>query len=195
MTKLFSEACERNKYPIFEKIKNIFENSKNVIEIGSGTGQHATFFAENLPQLIWQTSDLIESHESINSYIDESNLNNIKRPIVLDVSNSDWHNLNFDSAFTANTFHIISKKNVENAFKGISKIIKRHFCIYGPFNYNGEYTSQSNSDFDSFLRKKYPNQACIKDIEYILDLADKYKFKLINDFEMPSNNRLLVLEK
>jgi cyclopropane fatty-acyl-phospholipid synthase-like methyltransferase len=195
MTKLFSEACERNKLPIFEIIKETYKDTKNVLEIGSGTGQHSIFFAEKLPNLVWQTSDLIDSHESIKAYINDSNLNNIKFPLLIDVSTSNWHDLIFESAFTANTFHIISSENVEKTFIGLSNVISKKFCVYGPFNYDGKYTSQSNYNFDLFLKKKYPNQAFIKDIEFITSLAKKYNFELINDFEMPSNNRLLVFNR
>lgn len=190
--KLYSEASERNKYPILEKIKDIYRDSQSVIEIGSGTGQHGVFFAEYLPHLKWQTSDLLQSHESIKSYISESNLTNISNPLLIDVSISDWDNLNFDSAFTANTFHIISKENVDNTFKGLSKIIKKYFCVYGPFNYDGKYTSKSNEQFDIYLKNTYPNQASIKDITFIKSSAEKYGFRLLEDFEMPSNNRLLI---
>lgn len=194
MEKLYSEACERNKYPILEKIQEFFNYSESVIEIGSGTGQHAVFFAENLPNLIWQTSDMIYSHESIKAWIEESKITNVKQPLLIDVSDYDWSNLKFDSAFTANTFHIMSKSNVEDTFSGLSKVITKYFCVYGPFNYNNQYTSQSNADFDLYIQSKYP-EGGIRDIEYITELSEKHNFKLVNDFAMPSNNRLLVFKK
>lgn len=195
MSKLYSESCERNKTFILEKIKTVFEDSSSVLEIGSGTGQHAVFFAENLLYLNWQTSDLLQSHESIKAYIKDSNLKNIFNPLLIDVSKDDWHNLKFDSAFSANTLHIISCENVQNIFKGLTKVISKYFCVYGPFNYNGQYTSKSNEQFDEYLKQAYPNQAGIKDISFIENTAKNYSFDLINDFDMPSNNRLLVLKK
>lgn len=195
MSKLYSESCERNKSFILEKIKTVFEDSSSVLEIGSGTGQHAVFFAENLLYLNWQTSDLLQSHESIKAYIKDSNLKNIFNPLLIDVSKDDWHNLKFDSAFSANTLHIISSENVQNIFKGLTKVISKYFCVYGPFNYNGQYTSKSNEQFDEYLKQTYPNQAGIKDISFIENTAKNYSFDLINDFDMPSNNRLLVFKK
>lgn len=195
MEKLYSEACERNKYPILENLKVLLRNSKSVFEIGSGTGQHAVFFAENLPDLTWQTTDLIYSHESINAYIDDSSAKNILRPLLVDVSTFDFNNLNFDSAFTANTFHIMSLENVKHAFKGISKILNSHglFCVYGPFKYGNKHTSESNEEFDQSLRARDPLSG-IRDIEEIIEIAAKNNFSFSHDFAMPSNNRLLAFQ-
>lgn len=195
MEKLYSEACERNKFPILEKLEILFARSKSILEIGSGTGQHAVFFADNLPHLIWQTSDLIYSHESINAWISESAAKNILKPLLLDVSEYDFKNLSFDGAFTANTFHIMSLDNVKQTFLGLKNVLNNQalFCIYGPFKYKGKHTSQSNYEFDLFLNERDP-QSSIRDIEEIINIAENNNFALINDFAMPSNNRLIVFK-
>ncbi|MFN4152477.1 MAG: DUF938 domain-containing protein, partial [Candidatus Sericytochromatia bacterium] len=132
MTKEYSVACDRNKDYILEVIKPLLKENQKVLEIGSGTGQHAVFFAEQIPHIIWQTADLIYSHNSINAWIEESKLNNVLKPFVLDANKTDWHEFNFDFAFTANTFHIMSFEEVKKIFTGLNKVLNKEsfFAVY-----------------------------------------------------------------
>jgi len=199
MNKPFSQACENNKRPILNILTKVFSNTKHVLEIGSGTGQHAVFFGQNLPHLTWQTSDLSINHQGINSWLDEAVLANVQRPIVADL-NKTWpvpkDNLRVDGLYTANTLHIISWPLVVKFFESIAQNLtpQASVCIYGPFNYQGKFTSESNANFDLWLKERDINSG-IRDIEAILLLANTAGLNLIDDHMMPANNRLLVFSK
>ena len=197
--KPFSQACENNKRPILNILAEHFAKTHHVLEIGSGTGQHAVFFGQHLPHLTWQTSDLAINHAGINTWLNEHLIPTVKKPIELDLNNT-WSlprsNLHIDGIFTANTLHIISWPLVVKFFESISKNINSpaRVCIYGPFKYEGEFTSESNANFDLWLKSRDVNSG-IRDIEAVLALSSSAKLSLINDYEMPANNRLLVFKK
>jgi len=201
MNKPFSQACENNKRPIFDILSKVFSKSEHVLEIGSGTGQHAIFFGQHLPHLTWQTSDLPINHQGINAWLNESTAANVQRPIVVDLSNT-WPESTvtqqqpFDALYTANTLHIISWPLVVKFFEGIADNLasQASICIYGPFNYQGKFTSESNANFDLWLKDR-DEQSGIRDIEDILTLASSAGLILIDDHVMPANNRLLVFSK
>ena len=196
MEKPFSQACENNKAPILAVLKEALANATNVLEVGSGTGQHAVFFAAQLPHLQWHTSDLPENHFGINQWIDEFPSDNLHRPLLLDVDMPNWAIENIDGVFTANTLHIMCWQTVQNLFSHVGKILQTggRFCIYGPFNYAGKYTSDSNASFDIWLKEQAPHRA-IRDFEAVEELASEEGMTLVKDYEMPANNRLLVWEK
>ncbi|TYK67323.1 DUF938 domain-containing protein [Colwellia echini] len=204
MNKPFSQACENNKQPILSVLNKTFANTRHVLEIGSGTGQHAAYFSQQLPHLTWQTSDLIINHPSINLWLDELKESNARRPIEIDLAgssaNNTWQQLSaeqtIDGLFTANTLHIISWPLVVKFFEGISKnlSVNSHVCIYGPFNYQGKFTSESNANFDLWLKSRDINSG-IRNIEDILKLATSADLELIKDHTMPANNRLLEFIK
>lgn len=197
--KPFSQACENNKRPILAVLTDAFSETDKVLEIGSGSGQHAVFFAKSLTHLTWQTSDLAENHAGINLWLDEQGRDNIKRPISVDLE-QNWAqedlNLQIDGLYSANTLHIISWPLVVNLFAGIAKNLPSNarVCLYGPFKYQGEFTSDSNADFDKWLKDKDSNSG-IRDFEAIVALADSAALSLIKDHPMPANNRLLVFAK
>jgi hypothetical protein len=199
MNKQFSQACENNKRSILNILTKVFSNTKHVLEIGSGTGQHAVFFGQQLPHLTWQTSDLPINHLGINAWLDEAILTNVQRPIIVDLDKT-WpipnNNLPVDGIYTANTLHIISWPLVVKFFEGISEnvTVGANICIYGPFNYQGKFTSESNADFELWLKDRDINSG-IRDIEAILLLANTAGLNLIDDHSMPANNRLLVFSK
>lgn len=199
MNKPFSQACENNKRPILTILTKVFSKTKHVLEIGSGTGQHAVFFGHHLAHLTWQTSDLLINHQGINFWLDEAVLPNVQRPLVVDL-NKAWpipqNNLPIDGMYTANTLHIISWPLVIKFFEGIAQNLssKASICIYGPFNYQGKFTSESNANFDSWLKDRDINSG-VRDIEAILLLASSAGLNLIDDHAMPANNRLLVFSK
>ncbi len=199
MNKPFSMACENNKAAILTILKDELASAKRLVEIGSGTGQHAVYFAANLPRITWQTSDLPENHQSILQWIDEFPSDNLRKPIVIDV-NRPWHLPRamqpLDAIFSANTLHIISWPLVVKFFQGASENLSEHglLCIYGPFNYQGKYTSESNQNFDLWLKERDSNSA-IRDFEAIVKLAASHRLTLQADHQMPANNRLLVFSK
>ena len=205
----FSEACERNKAIILSTIKPILESIDSVLEIGSGTAQHAIHFASALPTLSWQTSDqdyyldgihaaLANAKAKLLSSSGNQSIDNIKLPVELNVCQPQWlePTRSFDAVYTANTFHIMSQANVEQFFSGLPQVTKHnsYLIVYGPFKYGGEFTSDSNRQFDQSLRARGVGSA-IRDFEVINQLADEQGFKLVSDHSMPANNQCLVWQK
>ncbi|MFA7593488.1 MAG: DUF938 domain-containing protein [Thiohalobacteraceae bacterium] len=194
--KPFAESCEENKHPILEVLRIEFAAVQNVLEIGSGTGQHAVFFAEHLPHLIWQTSDVTEYHAGIQAWIDAATVDNVRPPLTLDVRRDVWPGGHFDGVFSANTVHIMGWPEVEAMFAGIGSVLAPggRFCLYGPFNYGGEFTSASNARFDQWLKARDPNSG-VRNFEDLNRLATAAGLHLLNDYAMPANNRTLVWMK
>ena len=195
MNKPFSQACENNKAAILSILAEHLKACKTVLEVGSGTGQHAVYFAPNLPWLSWQTSDISANHQGINLWLNELPQDNLLSPIELDLNNR-WPIKKVDAIFTANTLHIVKWSLVEAFFHGVSQHLNSHghCCIYGPFNYQGKYSSESNANFDLWLKER-DSESAIRDIEAIIALANAAGLSLENDHAMPANNRLLVFKK
>lgn len=195
MDRPFSQACENNQQPIFEIIQPIFSALQTVLEIGSGTGQHAVYFARNMPEVFWQTADRRENHGAINRWLDWAGLANVGRPLELDV-NQAWSLDSVPAVFSANTVHIMSWPEVELFFSRLGEVIAAggHLCLYGPFNYHGRYSSDSNAQFDRWLKAQNPHSA-IRDFEKVNALAEAAGLQLQADTAMPANNRLLHWQK
>jgi len=190
--KPFSAACQNNRDPILAVIEPLFSNFKHILEIGSGTGQHAVYFAEKMPHLIWHTSDQLANHEAILQWVDDAGLANVKSPLVLDVTQTPWPKLSVDAVFSANTTHIMSWESVELFFAGAGTLLSPGglLLLYGPFNYGGRYTSNSNSAFDLWLKERDPLSG-IRNFESLCELAETHGMQFRQDNEMPANNRIL----
>lgn len=183
--KPFSEASERNRGPILAVLKRVLKDSKRVLEIGSGTGQHAAYFAGALPHLVWQASDVAQNLPGIRQWVADP------APIELDVDR-EWPAVEADAVFSANTCHIMAWPQVERMFDKIGKIRSlKTFCLYGPFKYAGQHTSESNARFDAMLRRNDPASG-LRDFEKISALAEAAGLTLQEDNALPANNRLLV---
>jgi len=193
--KQYSTACDQNKDPILMVIKPLLLNAKSVLEVGSGTGQHCVYFAKELPHLTWQASDQSMYLPSVNAWIDEAGLANTPEALELNVD-LDWLDDKYQAIYSANTVHIMSWEMVLNFFKGIEKTLEKDgvFILYGPFNYSGQYTSQSNADFDLWLKGNNPLSA-IRDFEQLDELAKLHNLILTDDIQMPANNKILVWKK
>ncbi len=191
--KPFAESCVENQQPILDVLQKEFANTQRVLEIGSGTGQHAVFFARALPHLIWQTSDVAEHHSGINDWLTDEELGNTLAPLVLNVETDLWPEQEFDGIFSANTVHIMGWPEVEKMFAGIGRVLLPGgcFCLYGPFNYDGQFTSDSNANFDIWLKNRDPKSG-VRDVADLGKLAAEAGFTLREDYEMPANNRILV---
>ena len=191
--KPFAESCAENQQSILEVLRKEFADIQQVLEIGSGTGQHAIFFARALPHLIWQTSDLTEHHTGINAWLTDENLDNTRAPLDLNVEINTWPEQEFDGIFSANTVHIMGWPEVEKMFAGIGQVLLPggRFCLYGPFNYDGRFTSESNAKFDEWLKNRDPKSG-VRDVADLTLLAEKAGLRLTEDYEMPANNRILV---
>jgi cyclopropane fatty-acyl-phospholipid synthase-like methyltransferase len=192
--KSFCQSCENNKGPILDVLRPLLAGRHTLLEIGSGTGQHAAFFAAEMPQLVWQTSDLAETHASIEAWID--GIDNVRAPLILDVDDDDWPEQSYDAAFSANTAHIMHWPTVTNMFEGVARILNPGgvFALYGPFNYEGAYTSAGNGRFDRTLRDGDPDKG-IRDFESVTELAASAGMTLTADHAMPVNNRVLVWKR
>lgn len=193
--KPFSEACERNREPILAELKRIFADRKRALEIGSGTGQHATYFAPALPHLVWQPSDVAEHLPGIRQWVTEAGAANLRMPLELDVERA-WPDTAADAVFSANTCHIMSWPQVERMFGGIGRLLPAGgvFALYGPFNYGGRHSSESNARFDAMLRERDP-QSGVRDAEAIAAIAQREYLARQEDIAMPANNRLLIFRK
>jgi hypothetical protein len=197
--KPFSPSCERNRDPILEVLRVHFAGVRHVLEIGSGTGQHAVHFAAAMPWLQWQCSDRVEHLPGIRAWLDEAALPNMPVPVELDVAHGSWPPTDFDAVFTANTLHIMGWEEVEALFVGLGEKLafaaaaatSFTLAIYGPFNYGGDFTSDSNRAFDASLRARDPRMG-IRDFEAVNGLARGIGLELIADIAMPANNRFPV---
>lgn len=194
MEKPFSQACENNKGPILQNIRTEFAGCRSVWEIGSGTGQHACYFSSHLPHLSWHPTDKPENLAGIDCWVRESGLSNLHLSLALDVNDAVWPCQQVEALFTANTLHILHWPEVINFFAGLAKVLAEPacVCIYGPFNYRGEYTSASNKQFDKWLKARDPLSG-IRDYAAIEALARDTGLTVTKDIAMPANNRLLVL--
>lgn len=194
--KPFSDACEQNKWPILGVLRAEFATVGRVLEIGSGTGQHAVFFAAELPHLTWYATDMPEHHPGMRAWLADALHITVNGPYVLDVNQDEWPDFDVDGVFSANTAHIMDWPSVVNMFQGVGRILQPRgtFCLYGPFNYGGQYTSESNARFDAWLKARDPASG-IRDFTDLEAIASENGLVLRHDYEMPVNNRTLVWEK
>lgn len=190
--KPFAPACERNREPILEVLRTQFANRRSVLEVGSGTGQHAVHFAAALPWLTWQCTDLPSQLPGIRQWLDEAGLRNTPPPLPLDVAGL-WPVGPYDAVFSANILHIVEWSRVEAFFAGVGRVLTSGgvLVVYGPFNEGGAYTSPSNRDFDAWLKAR-DSRSGIRDIEAVQALAKQAGLRAIDDLAMPANNRCLV---
>lgn len=191
--KPFAESSAQNRAPIQAVLEEVFADRRRVLEIASGTGQHAVYFGEVLPHLCWQTSELAANHPGIQAWLDEARLPNVLPPVALDVNDPVWPVDTFDAVFNANTVHIVSWPAVERMFAGIGRVLELGglLCLYGPFNYGGRFTAESNARFDVWLKDRDPASG-VRDFEALDALAAAQGLVLFKDIDMPRDNRTLV---
>ncbi len=192
MDKPHSPSCERNREPILQVLRDYLGDRRRVLEIGSGSGQHAAYFAAALPHLVWQSSDRAENLAAIRAWLSEAALPNTPAPLALDVG-GEWPRGPFDAVFSANTLHIMAWLEVQQFFAQLPVTTSDDavLVIYGPFNEQGRYSSDSNSAFDQWLKARGPHMA-IRDAAAVDALAVAGGFALIDDRAMPANNRCRV---
>ena len=195
MDRPYAAACDRNREPILAVLREHFGGRHRVLEIGSGTGQHAVHFAAALPHLIWQASDVLQHLPGIRAWLDGAALPNTPAPIALDVTGA-WPAGEFDAVFSANTLHIMGWPQVGALFKHLPEVLAPNavVVVYGPFNYAGSFTSPSNAAFDASLKVGAP-QMGIRDFEAVDTLARGAGLELLEDRAMPANNRCLVWQR
>jgi SAM-dependent methyltransferase len=191
-----SEACERNKGPILDVLRTAFAQRAQVLEIGSGTGQHAVHFAANLPHLTWHPTEQLTYLADLTARVKLEGSRNLKAPALLDVKQAVWPLRTADAVFTANTMHIMAWSEVTAMYRGIGTVLSSGgvMCAYGPFRYHGRYTSSSNEAFDRMLQERDPLSG-LRDVEDLTALAAQHGLRLRDDHDLPANNRLLVFVK
>jgi cyclopropane fatty-acyl-phospholipid synthase-like methyltransferase len=190
--KPFSPACARNQDAILAVLREQFADRARVLEIGSGTGQHAVHFAPALPQLIWQTSDVAANLPGIRQWLDEARCANTPPPLAFDINGTAPAG-RFDAVFSANTLHIMGWPEVQRLFALLPALMTDDalLTVYGPFNYHGQFTSESNARFDASLRADHPQRG-IRDVEAVDALAQSAGLALRDDRAMPANNRCIT---
>lgn len=191
-----SEACVRNRGPILEVLRQVFATTTMVLEIGAGTGEHAAFFAGNLPHLVWQPTDVAAHLPGIAAWQAAAALPNLRPPLALDVDAGGWPVATVDGLFTANTLHIMSWASVCNLFRGAGRVLAPGgvLAVYGPFSDGGRHTAESNVRFDAFLRARDPLSG-VRDWRAVDTLAGEQGLRLLADHAMPANNRTLVWQR
>ncbi len=194
--KPWSTACENNREPILAVLRQHFTRPGTILELGSGTGQHAVYFARHLPHLRWQPSDLPDNLPGIGLWVDEADLPNLPQPLALDVSRQRWPCTEAVGVFSANTAHIMDWDSVQRMFAGTARILIPGgvFCLYGPFMTAGRHNSLSNARFDSMLRARDPAGG-LRDTIALQALADKNGLGFVEEIAMPANNRILVWQQ
>ncbi|HSY46657.1 MAG TPA: DUF938 domain-containing protein [Steroidobacteraceae bacterium] len=193
MLTVSSEACERNKEPLLAVLREELAGCEQLLEIGSGSGQHAVYFAAHLPRLTWQPSELPENLAPLAERIRAAQLPNLRAPLALDVRVRPWRMAAADAVFSANTLHIIAWQAVQQFFDGVGALLAAPgvLCVYGPFRFRGRHTSDSNAAFDAYLRERDPRSG-VRDFEALDALAHAQGLKFSADHAMPANNRTLV---
>lgn len=196
--KQYSPSCERNQQPILSCLQQLLsskDKALDILEVGSGTGQHAAYFCEHQKNWRWQPSEKQGYLDSISAWQQDSGLDNFLPPIVLDVSSS-WPSQSFDVVFTANTLHIMSSQHVEVFFANAAKVLKPNgkLVAYGPFNRDGRYTSDSNEAFDAWLKAR-DEKSGIRNRQWLKELAEQNGLSEYSEQQLPANNEVLSWSK
>jgi SAM-dependent methyltransferase len=174
-------------------LREVLAGATRVLEIGSGTGQHAVWFGRHLSDLSWVPTDLAGNLAGIRLWLAEAALPNVEPPIALDVNQPVWPVGPVDAAFSANTAHIMDWASVGAMFAGVGRVLPEGgvFALYGPFHYGGRATSPSNARFDAMLRSRDPSMG-VRNFEDLDALARAAGLRVWRDYAMPVNNRTLV---
>ena len=188
--KRFAQACDRNQAPILAVLKEVLPNRGKVLEIGSGTGQHAAYFSHFLPNLTWQPSDLADALPSIEAWRKESCVPNLNSPIVIDLLGNNEDLSRVDAIVCINVAHIVAWTGVERLFSIAANILESNGVLYfyGPYRYPDRTLEPSNVAFDRWLKEHNPVSG-IRDYAAVESLAESSGFTLGGDRSMPSNNR------
>jgi SAM-dependent methyltransferase len=190
----FAPACERNRAPILERISEELAGAGRVLEIGSGTGQHAAWFAPRLPHLTWVASDVEDRLPGIRAWLADVSAPRAPEVLALDVTRRPWPEAGpVDAAFSANTAHILPTQAVEAMFEGLGEHLPEGspFCLYGPVSAGGRHTGPGNEAFDASLRQQDPRMG-IRDLDWLDQVGEATGFSRQRVWPMPADNRLIV---
>lgn len=196
---LFSEACERNKGPILAVLERWLPRPARVLEVGSGSGQHAVHFTRELAQVHWHPSELEGNLEALQERVRQEGSqalaegSTLQAPVMLEVSSGPWPEAGFDAVFSANTAHIMPARSVPDLLAGAARVLRAGglLLLYGPFSDDGDHTAPSNEAFDTHLRSIDPAMG-VRDADWISELAAELRLEPVADVVMPANNRTLI---
>ncbi|XOV86172.1 MAG: DUF938 domain-containing protein [Pseudomonadota bacterium] len=188
----FSQAAANNSEPILAVLKRLLPEPATLLEVGSGAGQHAICFTDAMPGLSWQPTEQGDRFAGLCENVSEYGNSRVLEPLRLDLAD-DWPTVPADHVYAANVLHIVSEKLGQALITGAGRCLSSGgmLLLYGPFCYAGRYTSNSNADFDHWLRSRDPESG-IRDVEWVQAIATRAGFLLLEDCDMPANNRLLV---
>ena len=192
----FSQAADNNKTPILEVLTSWLSDDQLVLEVGSGTGQHAIHMAAALKGIRWQPTDCFEVLPNLIKNISTYGTSNVLTPTNLDLSLNQWPAEKVDCVYSANVIHIVSEALVEKLIRGAARTLSEEglLALYGPFKYRGTFTTPSNADFDSWLKARNPESG-VRDFEWILELAKNSGLSFSEDRSMPANNQFLAFRR
>lgn len=194
--KPFAETAEENKAVVLPILQPYLNGVDTALEIASGTGQQIVYFAEKHPEIVWQASDLAENIPDINSWVRESQLPNLREPLVIDVASPNWPIHDIPFIYTSNSLHIMSWSHVENFFENAGRLLRdnAYFCIYGPFSFDGQHISESNKRFDAYLIQRNAGGG-VRDTSALISLGSLHGLSLQHVVDMPHNNHILIWQK
>ena len=204
--RLDAPAFHRNHQPIWAVLSAFLGGqSGDVLEAGSGTGQHVVYFAQGSPGITWWPSDYNEQHlKSIAAWRARSGLQNIRAPFRIDLSDPDWAGVmqreggpkRLLALFCANVIHIAPWPVAEGLFKGACQLLRAdgRFFLYGPFKRGGHHTALSNAVFDTWLREGNPEWG-VRDTSDLTALAARNGLALREVEDMPANNMIMVFTR
>ena len=192
----FSEAAEKNKTHILLVLQEWLPPHARVLEIGTGSGQHALHMAAEMKSITWQPTERSEGLPDLARNLSDYRFPNILKPLILDLSSERWPNVDTNCVYSANVMHIVKENLGENLIRGVGKKLAEGglLILYGPYKYGGDFTTQSNAEFDAWLKKRDPNSG-IRDFEWVADLANQHGLSLQADLSMPANNQMLIFQR
>ena len=183
-------ATHRNREPIWNIISPYLSNAQSILEIASGTGEHAEYMAPKIPQIQWQPSDgNSEMMWAIDDRLHQHK--NILPAKHINVCTSEWSQLSYDILFCANMIHISPWESSLSLFSQANPT--QYMILYGPFMNHGVHNSQGNAHFDASLKARNP-QWGIRDLQDLIPLGEKHGFSLSKQYPMPANNFILIWE-
>ncbi len=195
--KQHSPACERNRGPILEVLREVFPSSGRVLEIAAGTGMHSAWFAPRLPGLTWQPTDIGDSAlASLRAWREEVAAPNLLEPLRLDTRDPVWPVSDVQAALCCNMIHISPWESAVGLFAGLGRVLDAGgvFVLYGPFRLDGVHHAPSNEAFDRSLRSRDPSWG-VRDLDAVTAVAAEHGLVQEELRALPANNHAVVFRK
>ena len=191
----YSQAAENNKAPIADILGRHLPSNATVLEIGSGTGQHALHMSDTIPGITWLPSEREAVVPILRANLALYGSNNIQLPLLLDLADFSWSGDPVDVVYAANVMHIVSESLGERLVQLAAEALKPSglLMLYGPYKYDGQFTTESNATFDQWLKDRDPASG-LRDFGALIATAQCVGLTLTQDYAMPANNQMLIFE-